>query len=304
MSLIEANRLKDVLERALVALETAFPRALIAIAHRERRERFASVASPRLGSDALREMIERACGPATTISTGERAGTTRRLEGPRCSTIPRATNGRRRCPDLVLAVWVSPGTALPSQPVLDRATRLIAGAVRSAKVLEGLLELNTRDPLTGLLNRRGILDFLRREKAVAERHGRSLSILFVDLNRFKEVNDQHGHLVGDEMLTGVANALSRALRGSDAVGRVGGDEFLAVLPDTDLAAARRIARRLAEAIAAAPIATASGSLHLTLSVGASCLDEDASGKGLLERADFRMLNRKRRRALSEASTGG
>jgi len=304
LSLVEATRLKDVLDRALEALETAFPRSLVAIVHRERLQRFAVTASPRLGTDCVRVLLERACGPAAMLAANERAGTARRLDGPVFSLGPRGNGSRRRVPDLVLAVWAPVGSPLPPQQALDRATRLVGGSVRAAKLLEGLLERNTRDSLTGLLNRRGILDVLRRERASAQRHGRSLSILFFDLNRFKEINDQHGHLVGDEILSGVAAALARGLRSSDAVGRVGGDEFLAVLPDTDLSAARRTARRLAEAVASEPMPTAAGSLHLTLSVGASCLDEDASGKGLLERADFRMLSRKRKRALAEASMGG
>jgi two-component system cell cycle response regulator len=124
------------------------------------------------------------------------------------------------------------------------------------------------------------------------------------MNRFKEVNDQHGHLVGDELLTGAAAALVRCLRTTDVVGRIGGDEFLAVLPDTDLAAARRIGRRLADGVSSAPIPTTCGNLTVTLSVGASCLDEDATGEGLLERADLRMLGRKRRRSLSGSATVG
>jgi diguanylate cyclase (GGDEF)-like protein len=304
LSLVEVTRIKDVLDRALESLETAFPRALVAIVHRERLQRFAATASPRLGTEELRALLDRACGPTAVLSADDRPGTARKLDGPVFSVGPRHAGARRRIPDLVLAVWVPAGSPLPPQQALDRATRLVGGSVKSAKLLEGLLERNTRDSLTGLLNRRGILDVLRRERALAQRYGRSLSILFFDLNRFKEINDQHGHLVGDETLSGVAAALARGLRTSDAVGRVGGDEFLAVLPDTDLGAARRTARRLAEAVAAVPIETAAGALAVTLSVGASCLDEDASGKGLLERADFRMLSRKRKRALAEAAMGG
>jgi diguanylate cyclase (GGDEF)-like protein len=304
LSLVEATRLKDVLDRALESLETAFPRSLVAIVHRERLQKFAATASPRLGTDEIRALLERACGPAAVLAAEERTGTARRLEGPIFAVGPRGNGARRRIPDLLLAVWAPAGSPLPPQQALDRAARLVGGSVKSAKLLEGLLERNTRDSLTGLLNRRGILDVLRRERASAQRHGRSLSILFFDLNRFKEINDQHGHLVGDEILSGVAASLADGLRTSDAVGRVGGDEFLAVLPDTDLGAARRTARRLAEAVASEPIDTASGPLRLTLSVGASCLDEDASGKGLLERADFRMLSRKRKRALAEAAMSG
>jgi diguanylate cyclase (GGDEF)-like protein len=96
---------------------------------------------------------------------------------------------------------------------------------------EGFYELAFLDPLTGLFNRRYIEDHLRNEMARAQRRGDSLVVLLMDLNNFKHINDTFGHLAGDLVLQEFARRLNRAIRGSDVAVRLGGDEFLAVLPE-------------------------------------------------------------------------
>ncbi len=104
-------------------------------------------------------------------------------------------------------------------------------AERRARELD---RLAMSDPLTGVLNRRGILARLLEAMAHAERYERHLSVAMLDLDRFKRVNDRHGHAFGDGVLRHVANRLSSALRAADLIGRLGGDEFLIVLPETEL----------------------------------------------------------------------
>src|SRR5690606_6153542 len=98
----------------------------------------------------------------------------------------------------------------------------------------------SRDALTGVYNRHQLHSRLEQEFEIAQRHGRPLSIAFIDLDDFKRVNDSHGHLVGDEVLRNFALALQGALRASDVIARYGGEEFLVILPNTTSAAAQAV----------------------------------------------------------------
>lgn len=157
---------------------------------------------------------------------------------------------------------------------------------------EGELERHAMtDPLTGVLNHRGLYALLRRERERALRTRQPLSVLLVDIDRFKSVNDHHGHQTGDTLLRHVAASLVRAVRTIDEVGRVGGDEFVVVLPGTDAAAAGTLCARL---LALRPrLATDDGDLVVTLSIGAATLDGEESAETLLDRADRRMYRVKR-----------
>jgi diguanylate cyclase (GGDEF)-like protein len=111
------------------------------------------------------------------------------------------------------------------------------------RVYVGLLELTRRDPLTGLLNRRGFEELAAIELERAGRYGRPVAFALVDLDRFKEVNDRFGHAQGDAVLQVVGEELAR-LRASDLAVRLGGDEFGLLMPETDEAAARTVVARL------------------------------------------------------------
>jgi diguanylate cyclase len=178
--------------------------------------------------------------------------------------------------------------------LLRDTARLIGRAVSTTSTIQSLLAQSHRDPLTGLLNRRGILEALEREIARAGRAGSPVSVLFLDLNGFKLVNDRLGHCAGDEALVAVSRVLEQEVRASDLLGRIGGDELLAVLPDTDLRPACRLGRRLARRLYATPIETSAGSVRIGLTYGAAGLAEALGGTDLVEIADRRMLHRKRR----------
>lgn len=109
---------------------------------------------------------------------------------------------------------------------------------------ERLRALSQTDPMTGLANRRGLEEFLERECLRAQRYGEALSIIMADLDHFKRVNDEHGHDVGDEVLQHFARLLRDQMREIDLVARIGGEEFLVVVPMTGLAAATETAERL------------------------------------------------------------
>jgi two-component system, sensor histidine kinase LadS len=126
--------------------------------------------------------------------------------------------------------------------VVQRTTELEA-ARRHAEILA------TTDPLTGAFNRRGLLERAERDLQLAMRNGRPLSIIIFDIDNFKRVNDDHGHAEGDRVLREVVASVRSALRGTDLFGRIGGEEFLLVMPDTPGDAATQVAERIRNAIA-------------------------------------------------------
>lgn len=149
------------------------------------------------------------------------------------------------------------------------------------------------DALTGLLNRYGLQRALQREQSEARRYHRPLSCLLIDLDNFKTINDTYGHAAGDTALQQIANILTKAVRGSDMVFRHGGEEFLVLLPETNLEGAAA----LAEKIRIAAEAQLFGGGHIfpmTLSAGVASLSELESGHDMIARADMALYNAKAR----------
>ncbi len=143
------------------------------------------------------------------------------------------------------------------------------------------------DPLTSAWNRDAVLEVLERELARSARDGSPLSIIMADVDHFKDVNDSFGHPTGDRVLLGVVANLRAAVRPYDAVGRFGGEEFLAVLPRCDARAALTIAERMRGRVEAERFETASGVVRATLSLGVATISRTpgADAPGLIEAAD-------------------
>lgn len=123
------------------------------------------------------------------------------------------------------------------------------------------------DQLTGLYNRYALLDMLDFLGAQSRRSGKPLAMLMLDIDYFKLVNDQHGHLVGDEVLRQVAQRAKNRLRQSDVMTRYGGEEFLALLPETDQEAAIVVAQDIRQAIEAHPMVVGCAEIPITISIG-------------------------------------
>ncbi len=153
-----------------------------------------------------------------------------------------------------------------------------------------LAELATLDPLTGLLNRRALDDRLEQETARARRHAHPLSVLLLDVDRFKLINDTFGHAEGDAALRLVATELQRHVRLSDVVARFGGEEFIVIAPHTQPAGAAVLAERLRTAVEQCPAVG-----RVTVSIGVAQLDlsEPAPGAAILARADRALYRAKR-----------
>jgi two-component system, cell cycle response regulator len=157
---------------------------------------------------------------------------------------------------------------------------------------ERLEALLFEDPLTGLSNRRFILTQLAGAVSAARRHERALSIAIVDIDHFKAVNDEHGHAAGDRVLAAVAAAMREHLRAEDQLGRLGGEEFLALLPDADARAARTAAEKLRAEVASLAVEHEGKDLGVTISAGWASW-EGETPEELLRRADDALYEAKR-----------
>ena len=152
------------------------------------------------------------------------------------------------------------------------------------------------DELTGVANRRWIMDELERELERSQRTGHPLSVIMLDLDYFKRFNDYYGHQAGDEALQSVAGILQSSLRTPDRVGRYGGEEFLLLLPDTEIAQASEVAERCRQRLAETRVLTApQDPVHITASLGVSSTRGEHSLEELVHQAD---------QALYRAKNGG
>jgi two-component system cell cycle response regulator len=205
-----------------------------------------------------------------------------------------------RTPSTLLGVvflFNEPGRNLPGNPnlrnihfLLDQSSLALENAVRYARA-RNLVNI---DDLTGLYNYRYLDLTLSRELKRAERYGSHLSVLFLDLDFFKTVNDTHGHMVGSKVLSEVGTLLKQSVREEDTVIRYGGDEYTVILVETDAAGAAVVAERIRRAIAEHRFLAGEGfDIHVTASIGCACYPEDTSTRaGLLELADQAMYRGK------------
>ena len=153
--------------------------------------------------------------------------------------------------------------------------------------LEESVEMAILDPLTGLHNRRYMASHLATLFDDASRRGKPLSVLLIDIDHFKAVNDSHGHDAGDAVLREFATRIRRDTRGIDLACRLGGEEFVVVMPDCDLAKAYQVGERLRQCIEAAPFEVGGkvGLLQVTASVGVGALElDDGAPEHVLKRA--------------------
>lgn len=157
---------------------------------------------------------------------------------------------------------------------------------RLKRQTEQMTELAHTDSLTGLANRRWLLELLEREFLRARRYRRPLSLIYLDLDGFKEVNDGFGHLFGDGLLRSAARSMQAVLRGADLLARIGGDEFAILLPETDLAGADKVAGKLRRALASTTRPYGTALPPLTFSAGICQMSEaDRTIDDLILRAD-------------------
>lgn len=162
------------------------------------------------------------------------------------------------------------------------------------KRLQARLEkMATIDPLTELPNRQHILKLARREFSRSQRYHRPFSILMIDIDHFKKINDDYGHAGGDQVLHELGKLCSMELRDPDVLGRLGGEEFVLLLPDTPKSNAVYVAERIRQRLMDSLIQIDKKSLRVTASIGVAALDaEDEEFSNMLDRADMAMYDAK------------
>jgi diguanylate cyclase (GGDEF)-like protein len=281
----EANRL---LQRQL---ERIVPQSAAVVLNRNNSADRLEAATPLPGGSPLAKTL-RGASPGSCLAV--RSGRMHRENSERQALLScpvcAAVSGVSSCAPLVVGGEVI-GSVLLSRPAhpFDEADeqRIDQSVGQAAPVLANLRNLAiaemraATDGLTGLPNKRAATDALQRLFAQANRGKAHLAVLMLDLDHFKQVNDQYSHQVGDQVLANVGAVLRTALRDDDFVGRNGGEEFVVLLPDTDLPAARSIAERIRVAIA--EIAVPGTGASVTVSIGVAVFPDHASTPGRLER---------------------
>lgn len=185
----------------------------------------------------------------------------------------------------------------PVEPIeaVVRAKAALRIAHLTRRLREGdkrLTELAATDDLTGLLTRRFLESHLRGLVAAATRHGKPLSAVMIDIDHFKDVNDKHGHAVGDFVLRTVVERMESRLRTEDLLGRWGGEEFMLVVPDVDLEGALAAAEGVREAIEKTEISVDGEHIPVTISAGVATWARGDSQEALLDRADAALYDAK------------
>lgn len=229
--------------------------------------------------------------PYSAVSPAAPASDSARVEEASGSAISRA-------PDQASIMGIPEAELTPKVraaigQLLEEVQNLRQELEQARRRVDHLEQLADQDTLTPVLNRRAFVRELSRVMAYSERYGAASAILFFDVDGLKLINDTHGHAAGDAALSHVAAVLMQQVRGSDIVGRLGGDEFGVILAQVDSQGAQTKASQLAEAIESQPVAWNGVSLSVGASVGVHSLLPGQEAQEALEAADRAMYERKR-----------
>jgi diguanylate cyclase (GGDEF)-like protein len=172
--------------------------------------------------------------------------------------------------------------------------KFLSGQDVEAQYHEEIYRMTIIDGLTQVHVKRYLLEALDKELMRARRHTRDLSLLMLDIDHFKKVNDMHGHLAGDYVLKEVAHIIQQRIRRDEVIARYGGEEFALILPETNLEGARALAEGLREKIEQSQFVFQGETIRATVSIGGAALsDSDPGGTDLIKRADERLYDAKR-----------
>jgi len=217
-----------------------------------------------------------------------------RLDGMQSLLILPLVTGDQAIGTLTIAAHRRDAFGASVRPILEVISNQMAVSLANARMVRRLEELATTDGLTGLTNHRVFQEELDARLKSALRFGRKLSVVLLDIDHFKLVNDKHGHPVGDSVLRMTAKLLRRCKRETDLVARYGGEEFAIVCEETDRRGAELLAERVRRELAAERLETLQGTLQVTCSLGVATYPADAAEKAdLVSRADQALYHAKR-----------
>ncbi|WP_221473216.1 diguanylate cyclase [Planomonospora venezuelensis] len=253
-----------------------------------------------VGGDRLGARFGAARAPGSVLDAVAKAGV------PAAGPVPDGLHGLVEAGPAALTVPLVArdqlvGVVLLAGAAFDDACREVAAALASqgvsayenARLFTQVQELATTDGLTGVANRRHFHGMAEKLVSVARRNKRELTAIMLDIDHFKQVNDTHGHGAGDDVIREVARRLGASVRDSDVLGRYGGEEFAAVLPEYQ-GPDPLVAERMRAAVAAGPIPTRAGPVRVTISVGVARLSPGDDGlDALLARADHALYRAKK-----------
>jgi diguanylate cyclase (GGDEF)-like protein len=188
----------------------------------------------------------------------------------------------------ILWVW-GKGLTKADLPIMSIFAKQVGVSLERARLFQEVQSLALTDPLTGLQNRRSLFELGRVEFARARRMKRPFCCMMLDLDHFKRINDEYGHLIGDQVLQEFARRCASSVREVDLVGRYGGEELVILLPETDRATSLQVAERLRRTTAATPIQAFGKEIAVTVSIGVAAGDENTTDlETLIARADQAM----------------
>lgn len=265
-----------------------------AIAIREEAGRYSVVASEDLDAQALTERLRNCVNgtPRFEYASTNRGGVANFQ--PDSTTIVSQSGPE---PDLLMMSFTLAGYR-SSFREMDSLASLVAEAMANFRKFDELERASNIDALTGLPNRRSLMETFGAECERARRYGQPLSVLFIDIDKFKPINDEYGHAAGDEALKLLARTMRSTMRTTDVVARLAGDEFIALLPGSTREEAHIAAERLRDAIAQTTLLHQGVSIKLQISVGITEYEMNESPEDILERADHAMYEDKRARKMT------
>jgi two-component system, cell cycle response regulator len=171
--------------------------------------------------------------------------------------------------------------------------KYLTGADAEAKYYEEIYRMTIVDGLTQIHNKRYLFEALERELIRARRHSRQLALIMFDIDFFKRINDQCGHLAGDYVLRELAEVVQDRIRRDEVFARYGGEEFAIMLPETELSGAATLAETLREKVAEHKFSFQNESISVTVSMGCAAIESDDTATGLIARADEKLYDAKR-----------
>lgn len=206
-----------------------------------------------------------------------------------------------------LRVHVSEDIAPADKDAVEALAAGLVRPLRNALMYRDAINASARDPLTGVNNRSSFRKVLDREVDLSRRYGSPLSLIMIDVDRFKSINDSYGHLAGDMALKSIANCMLACIRESDILFRYGGEEFCIALSNTSLTGACKLAERVRRALEILVVRTSGARLHVTASFGVATLGADDDAARLVEKADQSLYRAKalgRNRIAAQEDAGG
>ncbi len=178
--------------------------------------------------------------------------------------------------------------------LLENLLCTLVNPLNNSLLYQEALAAALRDPLTNLNNRRAMKTTLAREIELAKRNRSHLSLIALDIDHFKKINDNYGHLTGDKVIVEIAHALQSAVRSCDIVFRYGGEEFIVILNSTDSHGAHLLAERVRKTIASNPVPYDDGEINISASLGVASFEHFDTGKSLFAKADTALYEAKRK----------